>query len=206
MLISLKLTLAGIIVPIGLMGAFVSMSKAATLPLASTLIYPVADSSALPVTVFNLKYTAINSVNQSTHTVAHATLPGWSPTMDTAGSVTTGGDIALIDTAGASTNTSVSIFITNLAMLQADYTSFALPVTVYSSTCADSACAWSPYAQESPSSTNYLTSTSGFLTFTLAPGKYYDVTIGTGGSYFCDSTAESNVASLAPTFYLSADA
>ena len=206
MRISLKLTLAGIIVPIGLMGAFVSMSKAATLPLTSTLIYPVADSSALPVTFFNLKYTAINGVKQSTHTITVATLPGWSPTVGTVGSVTTGGDIALVDTAGTSTNTSVSNIITNPAMLLADYTSFALPVTVYSSSRADSACAWSPYAQESPSSTNYLTSTSGFLTFTLAPGKYYDVTIGTGGSYFCDSTAESNVASLAPTFYLSANA
>ena len=170
----------------------------------ATLVYPVANSNSVPSAVTSLKYTGTGGINVS-HVFTGAVLPSWSPTALSAGSVTTAGDLVLIDATTVTTGVNLSVYITNLAGLQQDYNSFALPVNVYSSTCA-SGCTWSQASTVVASPPTYLTATGGFLTFNLPTGKYYDIAIDTGGSFYCTSTSTSGTAALAPSFYFTAQA
>jgi len=141
----------------------------------------------------------------------------------------------------------LTTFVTNLAALQQDYSSFALPVNVYylaqgttvgttstmalapvtSSTVAAACltaspvtCSWQPangtayHAAASGStpaenydvlsSATYLTSNAGTISVTLPAGAYYDVTMDTGGSFYCTATTSNSTAALAPSFYFTA--
>ncbi len=140
--------------------------------------------------------------------------PSWSPTTDSAGSVTTPGDLAVVDTSIAKHGVVVSMYITNLATLQAHYSSFDLPVTVYEESCktmtttglsctAVTAASWTAVTTGKEIKTAYLTSTVGFMTFNLAAGHLYDITIGAGGSFYC-TTAPANGTGLAPNYYFTA--
>lgn len=144
--------------------------------------------------------------------------PGWSPQAQSAGSVTTPGDIALVDATGAAKGLHVSVFVTNLSALQQDYSSFVLPVDVYylassastqaapyltTSSCNPGSCSWqlANGAGSSPavsSSVTYLTSDEGMVSFTL-PRGFYDITLEAGGSYYCTNTT---AGSLSPTFFV----
>ncbi|MHB1252040.1 MAG: hypothetical protein ACYC0I_07925 [Acidimicrobiales bacterium] len=146
--------------------------------------------------------------------------PDWSPRTESAGSVTTPGDLALVDASGATNGARVSVFVTNLAALQRDYASFVLPVGVYylatspdsqaspylaTPSCATGSCSWQlangeASAPDVTSSLTYLTSGSGVVSFTL-PRGYYDITMQTGGAYYCIATTP---ASLSPSFFISA--
>lgn len=175
----------------------------------SNFVYPVANSSSLPAGtnfVNSLKYTPSTAItsSSSSSTITTATVPNWSPTAQSAGSVTTAGDLALVDGTIASNGVNVSLYVTNLAGLQQDYSSLALPVNIYQSTCTSGSCSWTQASSVIASPPTYLTATSGFLTFNLPAGKYYDITIDTGGSYYCTSTSTSGTATLSPSYYFTA--
>ncbi|HUY06606.1 MAG TPA: hypothetical protein VMU99_05050 [Acidimicrobiales bacterium] len=170
----------------------------------SNFIYPVANTNPLPSAVNSLKNTPASAINQTAHTITTASSPSWSPTALSAGSVTSAGDIALIDATIASNGIVVSLYITNLAGLQQDYNSFALPVDIYSSPCTSGSCTWSQASGVIASPPTYLTSSSGFINFNLPANSYYDITLDTGGSYYCTSTSTAGTASLTPSFYLTA--
>ena len=145
--------------------------------------------------------------------------PAWSPIPESAGSVTTPGDLALID-ANHANGLHLSVFVTNLSQLQRDYSSFALPVGVYylgttpspgaspyrgSSACNIGTCSWqlangAGSAPDVSSTLSYLTSDTGMVSFNLPPG-YYDVTLQAGGSFYCTTTA---AGALSPSFFISA--
>ena len=165
-----------------------------------SFVYPVSSGASLPSAVNSLEYTLAAQISGAKISGTAAT-PTWSPTAQSAGSVPNGGDLALIDATGATNGVTVSLYITNLAGLQQDYSSLALPVNVYQSACTSGTCSW---AQASGVSTTYLTATSGFLTFNLPTGYYYDITIEKGGSYYCTSTSNSGTATLAPSYYFTA--
>src|SRR6185312_916988 len=149
--------------------------------------------------------------------LASGQLPSWSPTASTAGNVTQAGDIAVIDATQATGNVVVSMYITNLASLSDDYSSFAFPIDVFKSTGSSDPTAASSWAQDSSivptgsSFSSFLTDTTGVITFSLPPGYYYDLTMdsatqtttGGGGSYFCISTTASG-GSLSPAFFVTA--
>jgi hypothetical protein len=172
----------------------------------SNFVYPVANTNTLPSSVNALKYTPFGNINQTSHTITTSLLPSWSPTALSAGSVTTAGDLALIDATTASNGINLTVYVTNLSGLQQDYSSFALPVNVYSSPCTSGSCTWSQAAPVIASPPTYLTATGGYLTFNLPAGSYYDITIDTGGSFYCTSTSTSGTAALAPTFYFTTQA
>jgi len=166
----------------------------------SAFIYPVAANNSLPAAVTSLKYTsAIASAKITT-----AVVPSWAPTALSAGSVTTAGDIALVDGTIATGGVVVSLYITNLAGLQSDYSSFAFPIDVYSSPCTSNACTWTQASSIVTAGSTFLTSTSGYMTFNLPSGLYYDFVFDTGGSYYCTSTSTAGSATLTPAFYLTA--
>ena len=139
------------------------------------------------------------------------TPPSWSPTANSAGSVTTAGDLALVDMSAepSATTAIVNVYITNLQGLASDYSSFALPINVYS--CA-SGCTtaysstvgatnpWTPVTGAS----SFVTNTNGSYSISLKGGAYYDITIDSGGEYYCVSTSTSTPASLAPQFFVTA--
>lgn len=166
----------------------------------SNFVYPVASSSsALPSGVTFGKY----STTTGTPATFNAVSPAWTPIAQSAGTVTTAGDLAVIDASTANLGThaglTVSLYVTNLANLQKDYSSFSLPVNVYQcQTACTSNAAWT---QATGLSVSYLTSTSGYLTWNLPSNYYYAITIDAGGSFYCTATT---AADLSPSYYFTA--
>ncbi|HKI93541.1 MAG TPA: hypothetical protein VJ986_14660 [Gaiellaceae bacterium] len=221
----------------------------------STLVYPLSyvnDSSttALPTTnpltttAFSGQSTltgcgtgALNSDSSTsgyttctspTNTINNNAIknPSWSPVAGSAGTVTTAGDLALVDATSASNYVTVNMYLTNLSALAIDYSSFAFPINVYKTTCdADGNCSAWTEALTTPYYT-YMTDTSGALTFNLAAGAntYYDIVmegtnhtasapanaptgspipVSIGGSFYTTQTSL-NPGSLSPSFYFTA--
>lgn len=179
-------------------------SSASVSAASSNFIFPVANGNSVPSAVDSLKYTGSGNINQTSHTITTAVAPSWSPVAQSAGSVTTAGDLALIDGTIASNGVTVTVYVTNLAGLQQDYSSLALPVNIYQSPCTSNACTWTQASSVIVSPPTYLTGTTGFLTFNLPAGKYYDIAIDTGGSLYCTSTSTSGTATLSPAYYFTA--
>ena len=169
----------------------------------SNFVFPVANGNSVPSAVNKLKYTGTGGISSSAFTSSVVT-PSWSPTAQSAGSVTTAGDLALIDGTIASNGVTVSVYVTNLAGLQQDYNSLALPVNIYESPCTSGSCTWSQSSGVIASPPTYLTATSGYLVFNLPAGKYYDIALDTGGSFYCTSTSTSGTATLSPSYYFTA--
>lgn len=173
---------------------------------APRFIYPIGRGGSLPSAVSALEYTPSNQIDQSTHTVVNATTPSWLPTASSAGNVTLAGDRAVIDATSAANGVTVNVFITDLAALNEDYSPSVPPVEIYLSPCIAGACAWAAVSVAMTAALAYITSTSGVITFHVAGGMFYDVTIATGGSYYCTSTTADASAALSPTFYFTAQA
>lgn len=171
----------------------------------NNFVYPVANTNSVPSAVAALKYTAATGINVS-HVFTAATVPGWTPVAGSAGSVTTAGDLALVDATTVANAIVLNVYVTNLSALQQDYSSYSLSINVYScaSTCTTSA-AWSQDATVLASAPTYLTNSSGVVTLRLPTGKYYDIAMDTGGALYCISTTASG-GSLSPSFYFVATA
>lgn len=166
----------------------------------SSLIFPL-DASAgdtVPAAVTVTK----NNTQATSGTTSANVVPSWSPVAGAAGSVATAGDLAVVDgrsaSAGGAANVVLTIYLTNLANLQAAYSSFAFPVRVYESTNPTATGNWSVV---SSTAGVYLTNTTGFLSVSLptAANKYYLVAMDTGGSFYTVSTTVA--ANLNPSFY-----
>ncbi len=177
----------------------------------STSIFGTSPTSG--TTAATLEFGTAATFASSCTSVADSTknYPTWSPAADSAGQVT-GGDIALVDATGvpSSTDVIVNLYLTNLQSLAADYSSFAFPVDVYSCTPGAAACGSTTTSGAQGSWTavtgiagNYLTSTSGYYSFSLPGGEYYDITFDTGGEFYCISTTAST-GSLSPTYLVTA--
>ena len=173
----------------------------------TNFVYPVSNGASLPSAVNALKYTPSTNINQTTHAITTAVLPSWIPSANTAGSVTTAGDLALFDATGSNVQSAllVNMYVTNLAALQLDYSSYAFPVNVYESPCTAGSCTWTQSSGVVATAPTYLLNAAGVLSFRLPAGKYYVISFDSGGSYYCTSTTASG-GSLSPTFYFSAQA
>jgi hypothetical protein len=224
--------------------SFLDQSGAAALTISSggsgNLVYPLGGTSkTLPVgdgsdPLTYAKYsgtagsatvagcTTLGSCNTTTakatgSTLASVTSPSWSPVANSPGDVTTAGDIAVVDATQVSSSASVvvNMYVTNLAALSKDYSSYAFPINVYSTTCPSGTCGpWSAtdagVVTQSPFA-SFLTDTSGVISFSLPGGKYYDITMesasqgaNVGGSFYCISTSTTGGASLSPSFFITA--
>lgn len=170
----------------------------------SNFVFPVATNNTLPTPVTSLKYTQAAAVNAS-HVITAAVTPSWAPIAGSAGSVTTAGDLGLIDATTVANAIILNLYVTNLAALQQDYSSYSLPINVYSSTCPSNVCTWAQDSTVLVSAPTYLTNSAGVVTLKLPTGKYYDVTMDTGGSFYTISTTATGGA-LSPNFYFVATA
>ncbi len=176
----------------------------------------VVGSGSCDSTYVGTKACDTGSNKATSSTLSAGNLPSWSPTANSPGSVTTHGDIAVIDATqiSSSANVIVNLYITNLAALSKDYSSFTFPVNVYQATPTSNltAVTWnaaSSIVTQSPFA-SFLTDTTGVLSFALPGGKFYELTMegpsdpGAGGSFFCISTTASG-GSLSPSFFITAN-
>lgn len=144
-------------------------------------------------------------------------LPGLGkPTVDTAGQVESSGDLALVDASseslGSASELIVNVYITNLGALGLDYSSFALPVTVYKATCENASekkcgeakATWSVDEAVAKEASIFLTNTEGMVSFRVKgeAHQYLDIALNKGGSYYFSKEASGG--SLGPSFYFTA--
>lgn len=169
------------------------------------LVYPVKQASGdtMPTGALNghdLQY----GTPVASNLTGTAIRPSWSASAGVPGSVDTAGDMAVIDgtttSAGGASNIQLTIYVTNLGALGGDYTSWAWPISVYSTT--DGGATWGLVS----SSSQFITHTLGFLSYSLptGSGQYYDVVMDQGGSFYCVATTDDSTHSLSPDFYFTA--
>lgn len=128
-----------------------------------------------------------------------------------AGSVTSSGDIAVVDATDISASyLLVTVYITNMRPLALTYNSYSLPIRVYNATAFSSgAITWSASPTVDSNSVNtantYLTNNQGYETFKLATGagKYYAITLDSGGAFYPYQTGASGAATT-PALYITA--
>ena len=137
--------------------------------------------------------------------------PAWTPVLNNAVSVTTPGDIAIIDARGlTSGNILITLSLTNAAQIDADHNYFILPVdlwvwqtdTVWAAANTGNGDSL-PLTGGTPIATQYLSTSNGYLTWTVDGTGVYEITIPTGGSIFAVSTLVNSSHALAPTFVIS---
>lgn len=165
----------------------------------SVTLSPAAATSASTIT----KNDATLSGGQlwPTSLATTATLPSWTPTLNTVVG-TTAGDLAIANTLTAGTGTQIiTVALGNAGALNKDYSYMMLPVTLVEQTTAGGT--WS--AVSAYPSTVYLSLTNGYLNFFVPGGKYYGIKIGAGGSIYTISTTATG-GSLSPVFNVSVTA
>ncbi len=187
----------------------VTGSVASSLVYTSTVPCDIFGTNTVPTTL-TLEHTTTASTTPSSCSspvTAAFKSPSWSPAANSAGAVSTAGDVALVDMSAepSATNAIVNVYTTNLQGLGSDYSSFAFPINVYSCPTADatatSACnTWTAVTN----ALSYITNTNGSYSISLPGGAYYDITIDTGGEYYCISTNTTSPATLAPQFFVTA--
>lgn len=172
---------------------------------AGKLVYPISGASGSTVpTALNTGHLKYSTATISGGLTGTNVVPTWSAAAGVPGSVTTAGDLSVIDgtttSSGGAANIQLTVYVTNLGALGGDYTSWAWPLNVYKST--DSGANWNLVT-----ATNvFITHTLGFVSYTLPTGSgfYYDVTMETGGSFYCVATTSDSTHSLSPEFYFTA--
>lgn len=185
-------------------------STGGALPLVWSANYGVAGNLPAAVTgvgTAGWKYGGTGTGSQSVPTA-----PVW-PTVvaGQAGSVTTSGDVATIDATDTSaTYLLVTIYITNMRPLALTYNSYSLPFRIYGATAfASGAITWSASPITDANGINtantYITNNSGYETFKLATGagKYYAVTLDSGGAFYPYQTGAAGAATT-PALYITA--
>lgn len=185
-------------------------STGGALPLVWSANYGVAGNLPTAITgagTAGWKYGGTGTGSQSV-----STAPVW-PTVvaGQASSVTTAGDVATVDATDTSaTYLLVTIYITNMHQLALTYNSYSLPFRIYGSTAFTSgAVTWSasPIADANGINTanTYITNNSGYETFKLATGagKYYAVTLDSGGAFYPYQTGAAGAATT-PALYITA--
>lgn len=134
------------------------------------------------------------SANEAT-TWSPANSPSWTVAAGSAGAVPSAGDLAYLDTAGSTaTSMMVSLYVTNLDQLAANYSSYNFNLTLWKS--ANGTSGWSSVG------TQVLTSDSGTLNWVVdIEEDHYGITLDAGGSFYTVSTTGG---SLSPSFFIRA--
>ena len=186
-------------------------SATATFP---TLVWPASygNPGGLPDAVTGAAMAGWKYGTAGTGAQSVPAVPGWPVVVaGQAGSISTSGDIAVVDATDISVSyLIVTVYITNMKELALTYNSYLLPIRIYSAaTFSDGAIVWNPSPVVDSNSINtantYLTHTQGFESFklTTGAGKYYAITLDAGGSYYPYQTGVTGSATT-PALYISA--
>lgn len=191
--------------------ASANVATSQTLP---TLVWPASysDPGGLPNAVTGAATAGWKYGTAGTGAQSVPAAPGWPVVVaGQAGSISTSGDIAVVDATDISASyLIVTVYITNMKQLALTYNSYCLPIRIYSAaTFSGGAIAWgaSPVVDSNSINTanTYLTNTQGFESFKLATGagKYYAITLDAGGTYYPYQTGATGSATT-PALYITA--
>ncbi len=194
------LAIAGPMLGMSYLGDSGTTTAAVTASAQPKLVMPISTASGFG-TAFLPSGTSVVLKNGTTTT--SGTLPSWTPAAGSPGQVTTAGDLAVLNTIGATGPVTLNVYITNLVQLAQMYQSYSLPLSIWKCSSA-TACTASTWGA-TPVSSGYLLNTQPNYTVTLDPGYFYSVSMDTGGSFFCTSTSAAG-GSLSPSFFFSAQA
>ncbi|HXX59367.1 MAG TPA: hypothetical protein VEI27_01675 [Dehalococcoidales bacterium] len=124
--------------------------------------------------------------------------PAWSPAKNASGSITSG-DVYYADVTNYTGDVRVNIYLTNSGALSKDYSYLNMKVNVW----AGASGAWlqATNVGSGDDANDYLTLNNGVVSFVLAGGTHYDISID-GGSFFCADTTVDSTHSLSPDFYV----
>lgn len=186
--VSLRLALVFGLVAVGVWTT-ASFARSAPGTAAPMRVRQLADGLQLPSGVRALRYSTSAPDGR-----LRWQAPGWIVRAEEPVSVTTAGDLALVDAHGTSTVT-ISLYVTNLVALR--YRSFALPVEVWQSTDPVTRTSW----RRAAVAAKLLGGGTGRVSFTLRGGCYYDVTLARGGSL----VALPGRRDYSPSFYATVD-
>lgn len=131
----------------------------------------------------------------------------WQPVVGQVVPVKTPGDVGIIDATGTTGNVLVTLVLSNAASLSADYSYVNLPIVLKQCTLVSTTCTWNAVTADAnsqpigDSGVEYLTLSNGYLSFLVAGGSYYEVTIPTGGSFYTISTGASG-GTLSPSYLI----
>lgn len=185
-------------------------STGGALPLVWSASYGVA--GGLPAAVTGVATAGWKYGTSGTGLQSVPSAPVW-PTVVAGqpGSVTTAGDIATIDATDTSANyLLITVYVTNMRALALTYNSYSLPFRIYGSTAFSSgSITWSASPISDANGVNtantYITNTSGYETFKLPTGvgKYYAVTLDSGGAFYPYQTGAVGAATT-PALYITA--
>ena len=155
--------------------------------------------------VLGVNFAADSGTSSSTVTsltgisVGPGSLPAWSVSVGSAGTVSTGGTVATIDPGDTTAaKMLVSVYVTNLAGLSVNYSSWNFNLGLFDVTV--------PASPVQVLTTQVITSDSGTITW-VAPvdaSKTYAVKLMSGGSYYTIGTSTASGASLSPEFFVRA--
>lgn len=125
--------------------------------------------------------------------------PAWSVTQGQPTTVTTAGDVAIVDGTGG--ETMITVALTDAAAMAGAYSYVNIPIEVYTCTASATGCSWS---LDSSVPESYLTFSNAALTFDVPGGSevFYEIVVPTGGSMYPYSIANSS--DLGATFAVSA--
>jgi hypothetical protein len=168
-------------------------------------------TAGTPPGVWAAGFVNTNNATNASPTVARV---AWSAAPSTTGTVTTAGDVAVIDATAAglpanATGVSITMYISNLNNFARNYSSFALPVGVYQW----SGTAWSQSTNtDFYSGTNknalYISDSDGSVTLNLpkAAGSagYYEIVIDKTNGFWQSNSSLPATNDLGPSFYMTA--
>ena len=112
--------------------------------------------------------------------------PGWDATAGKPTTVTTAGDVAIVDGTGG--QTMITVTLNNAASMASAYTYVNIPIEIQKCVVSSGTCTWS---QDTNVPETYLSFSNATMTVdvTGGTGTYYEVVVPTGGSMYPYSTS-----------------
>ena len=135
-------------------------------------------------------------------TWSNADSPAWSVAGGSSGTVLAAGagDLAYLDASGSSSSkVLVSVYVTNMAELAVNYTSWAFNIELHQATATDAGTgSWTQVGTD-----ELVTSDSGTVTFIadISSMDHLGLVLGTGGSFYAVQT-DTNNGELGPEFFV----
>ncbi len=192
---------AGLILFAATSASFLATNGTATASVSSTgsgtagdVYTPTCRTSSGTTTCTSPTITNITTLDWGATGTGTTTTPqeaAWSAAQGEVTSVTTAGDVAVVDATGG--QTLITVTLTNAAAMTGAYTYVNIPIEIYKCALASGTC---QMGVDSNQSEQYLTFSDASLTFDVNSGdstsEYYEVVVPTGGSMYVYSTNTSS--------------
>lgn len=189
---------AGLILIAATSASFLATNGTATASVTSTgsgtagdVYTPSCTTSSGTTTCTSPTITGITTLDWGASASTTPQEAAWSAAQGEVTSVTTAGDVAVVDATGG--QTLITVTLTNAAAMTGAYTYVNIPIEIYKCTLSSGTC---DMAVDANQSKQYLTFSDATLTFDVntsdSTDTYYEVVVPTGGSMYVYSTSTSS--------------